>query len=236
MPSRKLTSSCFASACAAVLSSTFDSAVRCCTKIGTEILYMEIAMGYGPLLVERKRAGTADYRSRGGAQAGPAPRRAYSRPAARNILRAMKNREHGDFFAVFVNAVNNDVWGLNEFACSLDKPGTTRVLQSRRAQAGDPIAQMSHDSCGRARTVSCDPLENSFEIPRGLLANDDSHTPSKRNRSSSSASVKVFASLSPMRLRTSAACSSVSRTGLLSCASRSVKISAASCCRCGDHV
>src|SRR5216684_338234 len=48
MPSRKAGSIFLASAWVAALSSTAESAVKSCTKIGTETLYMEMVMERGP--------------------------------------------------------------------------------------------------------------------------------------------------------------------------------------------
>ena len=48
MPSRKAGSICLASAWAAALPSTAESAVRSCTKIGTETLYIEMVMEADP--------------------------------------------------------------------------------------------------------------------------------------------------------------------------------------------
>src|SRR5215813_3295144 len=47
---KKLGSSCLASICACNLSMQLDWAVRNCTKIGTEHLYMEMGIGTRPFL------------------------------------------------------------------------------------------------------------------------------------------------------------------------------------------
>src|SRR3984893_8424359 len=55
---KKLGSSCFASICATALSIHSDWAVRNCTKIGTDTLYMETAMELGRLLGVKTDAGS----------------------------------------------------------------------------------------------------------------------------------------------------------------------------------
>src|SRR6516164_8537571 len=56
MPTKKAGSSFLLSICASALSSTPESAVRCCTKIGTVILYIETVMECGPCAVIRMGA------------------------------------------------------------------------------------------------------------------------------------------------------------------------------------
>jgi hypothetical protein len=72
--------------------------------------------------------------------------------SAAAIPRTVNDGEHGDFVRRLVHQIDNDVWGLHEFARSLDQPGPTDVREARNCKPAD-TGENATDQFGRCTRI-----------------------------------------------------------------------------------
>ena len=153
------------------------------------------------------------------------------------ILGPMHDRHDTHFSPVVVDRVHDDVWKLDQLARSRDETGPPHVRQIVCFEQTDPIPNAGdHLRCG-ARMILRDPCKYSIKVILRRLADGELHTPYRRRRRSlNSANEIVFGFRSASRCCTSAASSSLIRSGLLSCSSMTSTMRATSACRAAGQL
>src|SRR6266481_571667 len=115
-------------------------------------------------------------------------------------------------------------------------PGRPHVGEPRNCEALGLIEYSRDDFFGCSLIVFGNPTKNVLKVVQCFIVEDNPHASRSRKRVRACASVTYFGFFFARRRRTSASCSLVSRSALLSCCSISSTTWATSACRFGGQV
>src|SRR5437879_12874952 len=158
------------------------------------------------------------------------------RPRAFPILRAVSDRHDDGFLTVFVDLLDNDIWPFEKLARAFNKTGAPHIGQFGAFQPHDLVLDARDHVQRGSRIVPGDPGKDAIKFVAGGGLERNLHAQDERKRWKTPSAGTVCGLGLAGRRRTSAACSSVSRSALLSCSSISSTICATSACRSGGQV